>query len=79
MFTTVTPSTVSIITNPALAESAVYLGVLVLLALLVQKELASASADLRFQTLGRALNIGILPLLIAFGLLVCSRLAEILR
>lgn len=42
-------------------------GILVLLALLVQKELANAAQGQRFHSLSQALNIGIAPLLIAFA------------
>lgn len=79
MISTVTTSTVSTITTAALAGSVALIGILVLLVLLVQKELASAASGTRLQTLTRVLNIGIVPLLIAFCLVVVSRIAEILR
>ena len=79
MISTVTTSTVSTVTTAALAGSVALIGILVLLVLLVQKELAHAAAGTRLQTLKKVLNIGIVPLLIAFGLLVFSRIAEILR
>jgi len=79
MISTVTTSTVSTITTTALAGSVALIGILVLLALLIQKELASAAAGTHFKTLTRVLNIGILPLLIAFGMVVFSRVVEILR
>ncbi|HLA97160.1 MAG TPA: hypothetical protein VJL34_01810 [Anaerolineales bacterium] len=79
MISTVTTSTVSTVTTAALAGSVALIGILVLLALLVQKELASAASGARFQALAKVLNIGILPLLIAFGLVVFTRVAEILR
>lgn len=79
MISTVTASTVSTITTATLAGPVALIGVLVLLVLLVQKELASAATGNRFRTLVRALDIGIVPLLIAFGLAVISRAVEILR
>jgi len=75
----VTTSTVSTITTATLAGPVALIGMLVLLFLLVQKELGSAVTDSRLQTLARALDIGIVPLLIAFGLVVFSRVVEILR
>ena len=79
MISTVTTSTVSTVTTATLAGSVALIGILVLLVLLVQKELASAAKGTRFQTLTRVLNIGIVPLLIAFGMVVFSRVTEILR
>ncbi len=79
MISTVTASTVSTITTATLVGPVALIGVLVLLVLLVQKELASAASGSRFWTLVRALDIGIVPLLIAFGLDVISRAVEILR
>jgi len=54
-------------------------GVLILIALLIQKELASAASDARWKQLGQLLDIGILPLLIAFVLLVAFKTLEILN
>ena len=79
MISTVTTSTVSTVTTAAIAGSVALIGILVLLALLVQKELASAAVGTRFRSLGKALNIGIVPLLIAFALIVSVRVADILR
>ena len=78
MISTVTTSTVSTVTTAALAGSVALIGILVLLVLLVQKELASAAAGSRFKTLGKYLNIGIIPLMIAFVLIVVFRVAEVL-
>ena len=79
MISTVTTSTVSTITTAAMAGSVALIGILVLLILLVQKELASSASGKRVQVLARVLNIGIIPLLIAFGLVVVSRFVAILR
>lgn len=79
MISTVTTSTVSTVTTAALAGSVALIGILVLLVLLVQKELASAAAGRRYQSLARTLNVGIAPLMVAFILVVFSRVAEILR
>jgi hypothetical protein len=79
MISTVTVSTVSTVTTAALAGSVALIGILVLLSLLVQKELASSSDNGRLRTLSRVLNIGIIPLVIAFVLIVATRVAAVLR
>jgi hypothetical protein len=52
---------------------------LTLLALLIQKELVTSASGRFARTLRRALNIGIVPLLIAFVLIVAVRVAEALK
>ena len=77
MISTVTISTVSIVTNAALAGSLALIGIFLLMAFLVQKELASAAGD-RFKSLVKTLDIGIAPLFVAFILIVASSVIEIL-
>jgi hypothetical protein len=79
MISTVTTSTVSTVTTAALAGSVALIGIIVLLTLLVQKELTSATTSKRLLALAQVLNVGIVPLMIAFGLLVAARIAEVLR
>lgn len=79
MISTVTTSTVSTVTTVAIAGSLALIGILVLLALLIQKELATAGESTRLRVYSRALNIAIVPLLIAFALIVVSRVAEVLN
>jgi hypothetical protein len=79
VISTVTTSTVSTITTVALAGSVALIGILVLLALLVQKEIAGSDERGRYQRLGRALNIGIIPLLFAFILIVVVKVIEIVK
>jgi hypothetical protein len=76
MVSTVTTSTV---TTVAFAGSLAVIGILILLALLIQKEMVTSASGSRFTKLGRALNIGILPLLIAFVLIVIAKVAEVLH
>ncbi len=76
MISTVTTSTV---TTLALAGSAALIGVVFLFMLLVQKEVTTASEDSRMNRLGKALNIAIIPLLIAFAVLAVTKIAEVLR
>jgi hypothetical protein len=53
-------------------------GILVLFALLLLKELAATSADSRLHRLSRVLDISILPLFIAFFLVVIFKVIEVL-
>ncbi len=78
MISTVTTSTVSTVTTAAIAASVTLVGALVLLVLLIQKEMTSAATEGRTLNLGRALNIGILPLFIAFALSIVSRILQVL-
>jgi hypothetical protein len=55
------------------------LGVLILVALLIQKELANSSTRSDFKRFGKFLNIGIVPLFIAFLLIIIIRLAGLLK
>ena len=79
MISTVTTSTVSTITTAAIAGSLALVAVLVLLFLLIQKEVASSANGTRFKTLSRVLNIGIVPLLMAFVIVVVVQVATILK
>jgi hypothetical protein len=74
MISTITSSIVAALTTSAIAGSLALVGVLVLIALLIQKELASAASDARWKQLGQLLDIGILPLSIAFLLLVVFKI-----
>ena len=79
MISTVTTSTVSILTTPAIAGSLALIAVLILFALLLQKEVATASVDSRLRQLSRLLNFSIVPLLLAFILIVVYKVAEVLN
>ncbi len=79
MISTVTTSTVSTITTVTIAGSVALIAILVLLFLLIQKELASSATGSRFKTLSKVLNIGIVPLLIAFVVVVAVQVTQILR
>jgi hypothetical protein len=79
MISTVTTSTVSTISTVTIAGSVAMIGILVLLFLLIQKELASAATGTRYKTLTKVLDIGIMPLILAFLVVVFTRVAEILR
>jgi hypothetical protein len=79
MISTVTVSTVSTVTTAALAGSVALIGILVLFSLLVQKEISTAVNSQRLRQLRVAVNIGIVPLLIAFIVIVVSKVAEVLK
>lgn len=79
MISTVTVSTVSTVTTAALAGSVALIGILVLFSLLIQKEVTAASSNKRLKKLGQALNIGIVPLLIVFLLLLYLQINTYLR
>ena len=79
MITTVTTTTVSTVTTIALTGSLALVSVLVLLTLLTHKELGATSLDHRVRKMVRALNVAIVPLLIAFILIVVAKVAEVLR
>ncbi len=79
MISTVTVSTVSTVTTVALAGSVALIGIVLLLMLLVQKELAGSSDNLRYKTLSKALNIGIIPLIIAFVMIVAYKVIDVLK
>jgi len=79
MISTVTTSTVSTVTTAALAGSVALIGIWVLFALLIQKEVTTVTTDTRYALLRKALNVGILPLLIAFLLLIVAKVSEFIH
>ena len=79
MISTVTTSTVSTVTTAALAGSVALIGIVVLFILLLQKEVTTVTSDNRVRKLRQALNIGIVPLLIAFALLVIAKVSEFIH
>ena len=79
MISTVTTTAVSMLGNSANAGFFALIGMLVLVALLIQKELISASNDSRLRQLSRVMNVGILPLMVAFVLIVSFKIVEALN
>ena len=78
MVTTVTTTTTSAITTLTAASLAL-IALLTLLALLFQKEVASGLKGRYARRLSRALNIAIVPLIIAFASTVVVRIVAVLR
>ena len=79
MVSTVTTATVATVTTVAIAGSLALIGIFTLLALLIQKELVTSARGRFALALRRALNLGIVPLVIAFVLIVAVRVAEALK
>lgn len=79
MISTVTSTTVSIVTAAAFAVFFSLVAVVTLLALLIQKEILTASSDGPGRVLSRVLNIAIAPLMLAFLLILVIRIGEVLN
>jgi hypothetical protein len=79
MTSTITTSTVLSLMMPALAASLALIGIFVLIALLVLKEMSTAAAPNRVNRLTIAVNVGIAPLLIAFVIIVISKVIQVLK
>lgn len=78
MTTTVTTVTVSTVTVLGVAAALGVIITLTLVGLLVAKELASATPGERGVRWSHALNVGVIPLLLAFLVIVGVRLADVL-
>ncbi len=79
MISTVTTSTVSTITSAAgVAASLGLIAVLALVGMLVVREMTAGHERPRMQALARALNVAIVPLLIAFAVIVAARVVQAL-
>jgi hypothetical protein len=78
MISTVTTTTVTTIASMATAGSLAVVGIVMLLALFLQKELASASESRFARTLSRVVNVAIVPLLLGFVYIVLVKVIEAL-
>ena len=81
MISTVTTSTVTTVTTIAamgLTAAITVAIVVTLIAFLSTKELASASRSSSSQMTARFLNVGILPMIMAFVVIVAVKIAEVL-
>ena len=79
MISTVTTTTVTTVTALALGGSFALVSIGVLFVLLVQRELMPSVVSSRSQRLGQALVVGIVPLLIAFVLIVIFKIVDVLH
>jgi len=79
MLTTITTATTAA-TSVVVSQAAIFgaIGVVILIALLIAKELLSASENKKAQLLGRITNVAINPLLFAFLLIVVMKAARVL-
>ena len=78
MITSVTTTVVSIVSTVSLAGPLALVGILTLLALLVQKELSTTSRQRAVLVLSRILDIGIIPLWLVFVVIVLIKIADAL-
>jgi len=60
------------------AASLVLIAILTLLALLIQKEIASGVEDTRARSISRALNVAIVPLIMVFRITVIVKIIDLL-
>jgi hypothetical protein len=74
MSSTITTAVMTVSVSGAFAA----IGVLLLLALLFQKELASAAGG-RYKKMSRLLNTSTVPFLIAFVLIVLTKVLDVIR
>jgi hypothetical protein len=67
------------VTTATFAASLALATVLTLFALLVQKEVAMSTDAPRLKALGRALDIALVPMLMAFGMIAVVRIIQAIR
>jgi hypothetical protein len=77
MISTVTTTTVTTIVTLTTGASLGVLVTILLISLLGTKEFASTDKRRSFKTLGKYLNVGIVPLLIVFTLIVVFKVSEV--
>ncbi len=81
MIITVTTSTITTVTTVAamgLTAAVSVAAVVGLILFLVTRELASASGSITSSRIARYFNVGILPLMIAFTVIVAVKIAEVI-
>lgn len=78
MTTTVTTVTISTVTVMGVAAALGLITILTLVALLISKEIATVVPGERGLRWSKTLNIGVVPLVVAFGVIVAVKLAEVL-
>lgn len=79
MISTVTTSTVSVITTAHFTGTLAVIAIMVLLVLLVQKEIARDSAKSLVVQFNQVFNVSVVPLLIAFFLIVLFNITKFLN
>jgi hypothetical protein len=81
MISTVTTTTVTTVTTATIAVlgGLSLLAIVMLFGMLISKEVVSSSERPRLKAFSYALNVAIVPLLLAFLLVVAVKVAEVLR
>ena len=83
MISSVTTSTVttitSVVTTSGLAADLALVVVLLFLVLVVQREIVGSASSGRWRTMTRGLNIGLIPIGLAFLMIAGARLIHVLR
>ncbi len=79
MIAIITSSTVTTLSSVALAGTFGLIAILALLSLMLQKEMVNTVDSNRYRKLSQTLNIGIIPLLIIFVLIVAVKVIDVLR
>jgi len=79
VISTITISTVTILSNVALAGTLGLIAIIFLLILLVQKEICTTLASKKMERWSRALNVVVPALLIVFVSIVIGRIASALH
>ncbi len=74
-----TVTTATIVTVTTVTGSLALIGIGTLLVLLIQKELLSDARGRLAQVVGRVLNVGIIPLLILFAVILIVRAVDALK
>lgn len=78
MVTTITTSTVTTIAAMGLTATISIAAVVALIGFLTTKELVSANLSRSSQLMARFFSVGILPMVMAFAVIVAVKIAEIL-
>ena len=78
MISTVTVSTITTIAALGLSATIGIAAVITLIVFLTTKELASSGENRAFSRIGRYLSVGIIPLLMAFAVVVAVKIVEVL-
>jgi len=78
MVSIITKTTITILSNEALAASLPIISILLLILMLLEKELAPSVYN-RGRNLVKILNIAIVPLLMIFIFIVVAKIVEVIR
>jgi hypothetical protein len=77
MTTTVTTTTIASSTVLGLGATIALVVVLLLIGFLVAKEIVTTVSEARARSVGRVLNVGAVPLLIVFAVIIATKLVPI--